>query len=70
MYLLNLSFAVSTSKPNVGSVSVDGDAKGWKKVRILRHGNGCKIQYAALTSSTFIEKQLQKTPILISSFLV
>jgi hypothetical protein len=60
VYLVNLGFAVSTTKPNVGSVSVDGEARGWKKVRILRNGNGYKIQYADLASSTFTEKTIAK----------
>lgn len=60
VYLVNLGFAVSTTKPAVGSVSVDGDARGWKKVRVLRNGNGYKIQYADLTSATFTEKTISK----------
>ncbi|TDP00808.1 HmuY family protein [Flavobacterium sp. 245] len=60
VYLVNLGFAVSTTQPAVGSVSVDGDARGWKKVRILRSGNGYKIQYADLTSTTFTEKTIAK----------
>ena len=60
VYLVNLGFAVSTTTPAVGSVSVDGDARGWKKVRILRSGNGYKIQYADLASTTFTEKTISK----------
>jgi len=60
VYLVNLGFAVSTTKPATGSVSVDGDARGWKKVRILRSGNGYKIQYADLASTTFTEKTISK----------
>jgi hypothetical protein len=60
VYLVNLGFAVSTSTPNVGSVSIDGDARGWKKVRFLRNGNGYKIQYADLTSTTYTEKTISK----------
>lgn len=60
VYLVNLGFAVSTTVPNVGSVSTDGDARGWKKVRILRNGNGYKIQYADLASATFQEKTIGK----------
>lgn len=60
VYLVNLGFAVSTVVPSVGSVSTDGDARGWKKVRILRSGNGYKIQYADLTSTTFQEKIIAK----------
>ncbi|SHG90355.1 HmuY family protein [Flavobacterium defluvii] len=60
VYLVNLGFAVSTTKPATGSVSVDGDARGWKKVRILRSGNGYKIQYADLASATYTEKVVSK----------
>jgi hypothetical protein len=60
VYLVNLGFAVSTATPAVGSVSIDGDARGWKKVRILRNGNGYKIQYADLASATFQEKTITK----------
>lgn len=60
VYLVNLGFAVSTATPNVGSVSVDGEARGWKKVRILRSGDGYKIQYADLNSATFTEKTIAK----------
>lgn len=60
VYLVNLGFSVSTTTPNVGSVSVDGEARGWKKIRILRSGNGYKIQYADLASATFTEKTITK----------
>ncbi|GEC77304.1 HmuY family protein [Flavobacterium aquatile] len=60
VYLVNLGFAVSTTTPTVGSVSVDGEARGWKKVRILRNGNGYKIQYADLASTTFQEETISK----------
>lgn len=60
VYIVNLGFAVSTTTPNVGSVSVDGESRGWKKVRILRSGNGYKIQYADLASTTFTEKTIAK----------
>ncbi len=60
VYLVNLGFAVSTVVPSVGSVSTDGDARGWKKVRILRSGNGYKIQYADLASANFQEKTIAK----------
>ena len=60
VYLVNLGYAVSTTSPSVGSVSIDGDARGWKKVRFLRNGNGYKIQYADLESATFTEKTITK----------
>lgn len=60
VYLVNLGLAISTKQPGVGSVEVDGEARGWKKVRILRSGNGYKIQYADLNSATFTEKTISK----------
>ncbi|WP_166921760.1 HmuY family protein [Flavobacterium poyangense] len=60
VYLVNLGSAVSTVTPGVGSVEVDGASRGWKKVRILRSGNGYKIQYADLNSATFTEKTIAK----------
>lgn len=60
VYLVNLGFAISTSSPTTGSVSIDGEARGWKKVRFLRNGNGYKIQYADLASATFTEKTITK----------
>jgi hypothetical protein len=60
VYLVNLGFAVGTAKPGVGNVEIDGAARGWKKVRILRSGTGYKIQYADLESTTFTEKTIAK----------
>lgn len=60
VYLVNLGFEVSTNTPGTGSVSIDGAERGWKKVRILRNGNGYKIQYADLASTTFQEKTVDK----------
>lgn len=35
-------------------------ARGWKKIRVLREGNGYKIQYADLGSATFQEMVIPK----------
>lgn len=61
VYIVNLGYAISTETPGVGSVSTDGADRGWRKVRILRNGNGYKIQYAALNSATFTEKVIEKS---------
>jgi hypothetical protein len=62
VYLVNLGFTISTITPSKGSISIDGDARGWKKVRFLRNGNGYKIQYADLNSTTYTEKIITKDP--------
>ncbi len=60
VYLVNLGLAISTKSAGVGAVEADGEARGWKKIRILRSGNGYKIQYADLNSATFTEKTIAK----------
>ncbi|MFH6949197.1 HmuY family protein [Flavobacterium sp. FlaQc-51] len=60
VYLVNMGSLVGTAVPEKGSVIVDGESRGWKKVRILRSGTGYKIQYADLTSATFTEKVITK----------
>lgn len=60
VYIVNLGFDISTTTPSVGSVSVDGNARGWKKVRILRNGAGYKIQYADLNAASYQEKTIAK----------
>ena len=51
VYLVNLGFEVATTPPASG-VALDGDARGWKKIRITRNGNGYTLQYADLDSTT------------------
>lgn len=61
VYLVNLGFEVSTTTPAVGSVSTDGNARGWKKIRILRNGTfGYKVQFADLKAATYSEKIIAK----------
>ena len=68
VYLVNMGALVSTKVAGTGAVEVDGDPRGWKKVRILRNGSGYKIQYADLTSTTFTEKTVSKDTALNFTF--
>ena len=34
VYLVNLGYTVSTNSPAVGSVSIDGEERGWKKLEL------------------------------------
>lgn len=52
VYLVNLGYAVGTTTPNVGTVAMDGDARGWKKIRIIRNGTKYELQYADLNATT------------------
>lgn len=55
VYLLNLGNKVFTGNVTPGSINTKGDARGWKKIRILRHQQGYKIQYADLDATTHKE---------------
>ncbi len=52
VYLVNLGYNVGTSTPDVGSVALDGEARGWKKIRITRSGNDYVLHYADLNATT------------------
>ncbi|WP_294736552.1 HmuY family protein [uncultured Flavobacterium sp.] len=55
VYLVNLGYSVGTGTPNVGSVEIAGEHRGWKKIRILRDGDNYILQYADLNSTTHQE---------------
>jgi len=52
VYLVNLGKDVPETAPNTGSPKVEGDARGWKKIRITRNGNDYVLQYADLDATT------------------
>lgn len=52
VYLVNLGFRTGTTTPSPGSIALNGDARGWKKIRISREGSGYKLQYADLNATT------------------
>lgn len=61
VYLLNLGYEVGTTEPQLGSVAVAGDKRGWKKIRILRDGDNYKLQYANLNETTHKEVVIPKS---------
>ncbi|MBT0606716.1 HmuY family protein [Aequorivita echinoideorum] len=62
VYLLNLGYEVGTESPVPGSVAIAGSARGWKKIRILRSGDGYLLQYAGLNDSSHQEITISKSP--------
>ncbi len=52
VYLVNMGYQVGTSTPAIGSVALDGDARGWKKIRITRDGENYVVDYANLDETT------------------
>jgi hypothetical protein len=68
VYLVNLGFEVGTTMPAVGSVNISGDARGWKKIRILRKDNKYVLQYADLNATTHKEVEISKNALYDFSF--
>ena len=60
VYLVNLGFEVGTEAAANGSVAISGDARGWKKIRILKEGADYILQYANLDDATHSEITIAK----------
>lgn len=60
VYLLNLGYEVGTETPAPGSIAIAGDARGWKKIRILKQDDAYLLQYADLNQSTHQEVLIEK----------
>ncbi|MDN3664871.1 HmuY family protein [Algibacter miyuki] len=60
VYLINLGDEVGTEPASTGSVAISGDARGWKKIRILKSGDNYILQYADLDATTHKEVTLSK----------
>jgi len=64
IYLVNMGRGLPTSGTVVapGSVTLVGDARGWKKVQFIRIANGYKIKYANINDTTHQEFIMTKDP--------
>ncbi len=60
VYLLNLGYEIGTNTPTLGSVSIAGDQRGWKKIRILRNDDGYILQYANLEDTSHQSITIEK----------
>ena len=60
VYLVNLGYELSTEEPALGSVSVGGESRGWKKIKISRDGDDYVLQYADLNATTHEEVTISK----------
>lgn len=62
VYLVNMGLGLSTTAPATGGANVDGAARGWKKIRILKSGNDYKLLYADIDATTHQEVIISKRP--------
>lgn len=60
VYLVNLGFEVGTDTPANGAVAINGDARGWMKIRVLKNGSDYVLQYAELNAETHSEVTISK----------
>ncbi|KGO83369.1 hypothetical protein Q763_04980 [Flavobacterium beibuense F44-8] len=60
VYLVNMGYGLSTTEPAIGSVNVDGDQRGWMKIRVLRNGDNYVLQYAPIDATTHQEVTISK----------
>lgn len=60
VYLLKLGHKIGTETPSAGGVAVAGEERGYKKIRILRHGEDYILQYADLNSTSHQEITISK----------
>ncbi|MEN4761292.1 HmuY family protein [Chryseobacterium sp. C39-AII1] len=60
IYLVNMGRTIPTGTVANGSVSLTGDARGWKKIQILRTNTGYKLRYANLDDTQYQEYVVTK----------
>lgn len=60
VYLINMGLEVGTGTPEVGSVDISNDSRGWKKIRVIRSGVDYVLQYADLDDTTHQEVTISK----------
>lgn len=62
VYLIKMGNEIGTDNPSAGSVAVAGEERGWKKIRILRQGEGYRLQYANINDTDYQEVTIAKNP--------
>ncbi len=60
VYLVNLGYEVGTNTPATGSIEINGDSRGWMKIRVLKDENNYVLQYAELDATTHQEVTISK----------
>ncbi|WP_027378354.1 HmuY family protein [Chryseobacterium daeguense] len=60
VYLVNMGKEIYTGTVANGSVATGGDSRGWMKVQVIRSGEGYKVKYAELNSTTHKELTIAK----------
>lgn len=69
IYLVNMGKDIFTGSIPVGSVTTGGDMRGWKKIQVLRAGDGYKLKSANLDGTEYTEILITKNPAYNYSFV-
>lgn len=62
VYLVNMGRGLYTGAQTPGTVYTAGDARGWKKVQIVRFNDGYKVKYADINETSHQEYIVSKKP--------
>ncbi|WP_244428571.1 HmuY family protein [Flavobacterium sp. B17] len=60
VYLVNMGKEIYSGSVPTGSVTTGGDSRGWKKVQILRAGEGYKVKSADIDGQNYYEVTITK----------
>ncbi|WP_029294207.1 HmuY family protein [Chryseobacterium hispalense] len=60
VYLVNMGKEIYNGSVPVGSVATGGDSRGWKKVQIVRSGEGYKVKSADIDGNNYYEVTVAK----------
>lgn len=60
VYLVNMGKEIYTGSVPVGSVATGGESRGWKKVQIVRSGEGYKVRSADIDGNNYYEITVAK----------
>lgn len=61
VYLVNLGNSVGTATPATGAIALNGESRGWKKIRVLKSGTDYILQYADLDATSHQEVRISKS---------
>ncbi|WP_294287695.1 HmuY family protein [uncultured Chryseobacterium sp.] len=69
VYLVNMGKDIFAGNVPVGSVATGGNSRGWKKVQIVRAGEGYKVKSADLNGDNYYEVTVHKNTAYNYSFV-
>lgn len=69
VYLVNMGKEIYNGSVPLGSVATGGDSRGWKKVQIIRSGEGYKVKSADIDGNNYFEITVAKNALYNYNFI-